>query len=172
MARRRDRRKTAATLDPDRFPISEYREYVLAKHQVGPGDLAACSPGEADHVMRVQGLARLPGLYREFLLTMGRNPYPLLPDVDWSYPDLVQIKGEVTRDLRAEGLDTAFLDGALAIGLGGGHFLFYIPDAETAGDDPPVWTCSDGQDREQTYATFRRFLLSAADAEPGAVRIS
>jgi hypothetical protein len=171
MGRRRDRGTPAATLDPGRFSIAEYREYVQARHRIGPGDLAGCSPGQVEHVMRVQGVGRLPGLYREFLLTMGGNPHPLMPGVDWSYQDLVQIKGEMLADLNAAGSDTGFLDDALVIGLGGGYFLFYIPDVSTAGDDPPVWTSSDGEDRTQAYSTFREFLLAVADDEPGAVRV-
>ncbi|GAA2423128.1 hypothetical protein GCM10010191_38810 [Actinomadura vinacea] len=171
MGRRRERGSPTATLDPRRFSIAEYREYVLARRQTGPGELAGCSPGEIEHLARVQGVGRIPRLYREFLLAMGKNPRPLLSGVDWTYPDLLQIKGEMTTDLTAAGIDTGFLDDTLLIGLGGGHYMFYIPNASTAGDDPEVWTSSDGGDRERAYPTFREFLLAIADDDGRAVRL-
>ncbi|MFD0856936.1 hypothetical protein ACFQ07_32195 [Actinomadura adrarensis] len=174
MANRRQRRpgEDPPTLDPRGFTIAEYREYVEAVHEIGPGCLSRCSPRQLEHVMRAQGLSRLPGLYREFLLTLGGNPSPLLPSFDCRYPDLVQIKGYLIDDLSGDGLDTSFLDGTLVIGLADGHFLLYIPGAETAGGDPPVWTSSDGFDRKRAYSSFREFLLAIADPRPGAVRIS
>lgn len=164
MSRKRDRKATSPALDPRRFTPAEYREHVRARRQAGPGELAGCSPGEVDTLMYVQQVGRVPWLYREFLLAMGKNPHPLLPTVDWSYSDLLQAKAEVTGDLRSDGVDTAFLDDALVIGLGSGHFIYYIPDASTAPDDPPVWTTTDGTDRKQLHATFREFLLSIVDS--------
>ncbi|WUI01181.1 hypothetical protein OHR68_04985 [Spirillospora sp. NBC_00431] len=162
MSRERDRKAKSSGLDPRRFTPVEYREHVRTIRQVGPGELAGCSAGEVDTLMYVQQVGRVPWLYREFLLAMGKNPRPLLPTVDWSYPDLLQIKAEVIEDLRSDGVDTAFLDDALVIGLGSGSFIFYIPGASTAPDDPPVWTTTDGSDRKRIHATFREFLLSIA----------
>lgn len=164
MSRKRDRKASPPALDPRRFTPAEYREHVRARRPVGPGELAGCSPGEIDNLMYVQGVARIPRVYREFLGAMGKNPRPLLPTVDWSYSDLLQIKAEVTADLQSDDVDTSFLDDALVIGLGSGYFLFYIPDASTAPDDPPVWTTTDGTDKKQIHATFRDFLLSIADS--------
>ncbi|GAA1775812.1 hypothetical protein [Actinomadura chokoriensis] len=170
MSRKRDR-APASALDPRRFTIAEYRAAVQARRQVRPGELAGCSPGEIDTLMYTQGVGRIPWLYREFLGAMGKNPKPLMPTVDWSYPDLLQAKAEVLEDLRSDAVDTGFLDDALVIGLGSGHFIYYIPDASTAPDDPPVWTASDGTDRVRLHATFREFLLSILDGAGQAVEI-
>lgn len=158
-------------LDPQRFTIAEYRDHVRARRQVRPGELAGCSPGEIDNLMYVQRVGRVPWLYREFLGTIGKNPKPLMPTVDWSYSDLLQAKAEVIEDLRSDGVDTSFLDDALVIGLGSGYFIFYIPETSTAPDDPPVWTTTDGSDQKQLYATFREFLLSIADDDGRVVEI-
>ncbi|MFA1538471.1 hypothetical protein [Actinomadura monticuli] len=170
MSRKRDRAAPDA-LDPRRFTIAEYRRQVLARRRVLPGELAGCSPGEIDTLMYTQQVGRVPWLYREFLGAMGKNPHPLMGTVEWSYPDLRQAKDEVIGDLRSDGVDTSFLDDALVIGLGSGHFIFYIPGASTAPDDPPVWTTSDGSDRKQIHATFREFLLSILDGDGHPVEI-
>ena len=171
MSRKRDGKSAPPTLDPQRFTMAEYREHVLARRQVKPGELAGCSSGEIDNLMYVQQVTRIPRLYREFLSTLGKNPQPLMPTVDWSYSDLLQSKTEVIEDLRADGIDTAFLDDALVIGLGSGYFVFYIPESGTAPDDPPVWTTADGTDQKCLYATFREFLLSIVDSDGRAVEI-
>ncbi|MFI0404526.1 hypothetical protein [Actinomadura sp. 3N508] len=171
MGRKRERKPAPSALDPARFTMVEYREHVLARRQVHPGELAGCSPGEIDNLMYVQRVSRIPRLYRDFLGTIGKNPRPLMPTVDWAYPDLLQSKAEVVGDLRADGTDTAFLDDALVIGLGSGYFIFYIPDVSTAPDDPPVWTATDGSDRRQLHGTFREFLLSIVDSDGRVVEI-
>ncbi|GAA3750994.1 hypothetical protein GCM10022225_39210 [Plantactinospora mayteni] len=89
-----------------------------------------------------------------------------MPAVDWNYEDLLQIKDDMRAELADLDDDVSWLDDTFMIALGGGYFVFYIPNVSTAPDDPPVWTCVDGKDRRRSYPTFRRFLLAVADDDP------
>lgn len=42
-------------------------------------------PGQVEHVMRMQRVGRLPALHWEFLLTMGGDPHPLPPGLEWPH---------------------------------------------------------------------------------------
>jgi hypothetical protein len=141
----------------------------MAKRLVAAGDLLGCSDAEIADLMRVQQVTRVPSLYRDFLRVMGRRPYPLMTGTDWSYEDLLVIKGSFRELLAEDDADPALLDDALVIALHQGYVVYYIPGVGTAPDDPGVWTYVEGEQPTNPWPTFRAFLLSLADMRRSAL---
>jgi len=155
---------TSPAMDPNRFSLPEYRNHLLERRLIRRRDQAGCTDAEIEQVMRAQRLTRLPALYRDFLKVMGKSPYPLMTGTDWSLHDLLEIKDAAQELLREDGADPAILEDALVMAMHQGYIVLYIPQAELAPDDPEVWLYEEqGQPRRQ-WPSFRRFLLSIAEA--------
>lgn len=150
-------------MDPRTFSITEFRDHLIAEGLAGSGDLVGCSEDEVEQIKRAQQVSRIPALYHDFLRVMGKSPYPLMIGTDWSFDDLLELKGDTREIFEEDGLDPAILDDALVIAVHQGYVVYYIPAAGSASDDPAVWTYVEGKQPTSPWPTFRAFLLSLVD---------
>ena len=133
--------------------IGEMIEYGLAQqHEIRGLTEDEISEVEADQA------TPLPGVYREFLKTMGKGAGRLLVGSDAFYPSILGLK-DAARELLAESGDPFELEESDVVVLmhQGYTFLFL----RGIGEDPPVFQWVEGDPEPKQIASTLPELLSS-----------
>lgn len=107
--------------------------------------IIGCSEQQIDRVMKVQGVKRLPDIYRQYLRVMGMSSGDLYTGTDVDYRFLHKLKIWAEKILK--GNNSLFVlpdDAFVFLTHQGWQFTYFHTD--TTDDDPPVYYWSEVQD--------------------------
>jgi hypothetical protein len=152
-------------MDQNSYSIKEFRGYLVSEGLAKSENFTGCTEEEIQHLMDVQQVEKIPKLYYDFLILMGKRPYPLMVGTDWSYKHLLEIKEWSIELIQEEGEDPSLLDDALVIAMHQGYMMYYIPFISMVSEDPPVWVYVEKEAPKMIALTFREFLLQVVDME-------
>ena len=118
-------------------------------------EISGCTEAEVREAERRLGFA-LPGVYRHFMLEMGKGAGGLFSDYDWTIDqlELVQIEArEVVGDMD---LGPGFLDGAFVLMI---HDRYEFKFLYLGSDDSPIHAFVEGVGIVGTWTSFWDFLM-------------
>lgn len=96
-----------------------------------------CTESEIAQIMKMQGVSRIPLLYKQFLLLMGRKGGRLQSVLDLFYPTLLELKKLASDSLEFDGSPFQLPSDAFVFATHLTHLYYYFSTAD--GDDPPVY---------------------------------
>jgi hypothetical protein len=106
---------------------------------------------------------RLPAVYRDFLLTMGRAAGEFLVGSDYSFPKLLTFRDAAAKLLHRWNSLFALSSAAVVFLFHQGHtFLFF--DTQANLDDPPVFMFTETESGvQQVFDSFSAWLIAALE---------
>lgn len=140
--------------------IEKMKTIMAQKGLATPDELIGCSQQEIKAAMDVQNVARLPKMYEDFLLAMGKNAGKLWKHGGgYTYPDIERFKEQAKRLLKVDRDPIVLPDDAFVFVIHEGMIFYYF--LTTEGDDPPVYVYSEIEfTHEQVDERLSDYLLN------------
>jgi hypothetical protein len=117
------------------------RSLLLAK-LASPAEIRGCTSEEVDTVERREAV-KLPTLYKEFLLKMGKGAGQFLKGTDIFYEHLPRLRGWAEESLRESNSSFQLSKSFFVFGSHQGY-EFMLLELRPNNEDPPVWIYSEG----------------------------
>jgi hypothetical protein len=134
-----------------------------------PGEIHGCTP-EQISALEAQTGVKLPSTYRSFLRMMGEGAGEFLVGTDWTFRNLVGLKGTAERLLKRSRVEAAPLSvSTFVFAMHQGYQFLYFDAAASA--DPSVFLFLEGEAAPRhVFAKFSEWLNSCVDDEIAAYR--
>lgn len=122
--------------------------------------IEGCSKSEID-ALESKWKIRLPAIYKDFLSAMGHCAGRFMVGTDYSYPKLLEFRGDAERLLREQQIGWTLPKTAFVFAFHQGYsFMFF----DTAGGelDPAVFLYTEGETKpKEVAASFSQWLVKA-----------
>ena len=106
--------------------IDELAAHLVERGLATEKNLVPCTPEEVAQVRETQDVDRLPPLYEDFLMRMGRRAGGLLRGTSVFYPGIVKFAGEMRNLLRENKVEHLVVPGSILLGMHQGYELYWL----------------------------------------------
>ena len=137
--------------------INKFKESLIGHGIATSEEIVPCSPEEVEQIESAQGV-KVPKMYRDFLLTMGRGAGKFYQGTDCFYPRLLEVREYALELLEEDDTDFSFPQDAFVFLVHQGYQFMYFWD-ESGSDEPQVYYFMEGGGKpEKKFSCFSDFL--------------
>lgn len=123
---------------PPTVYIQKLRDKLITLQLAEPHEIIGCAEVEIETLMTNQGVTFLPELYRQFLLTLGKQSGLLFQGTDAQYKYLMGMKEAAVELLQENGNPFDLPADAFVFRMHQGYIFFYFLTADK-NEDPPIY---------------------------------
>lgn len=131
---------------PPTVYIQKLRDKLITLQLAEPHEIVGCAEAEIETLMANQGVTFLPELYRQFLLTLGKQSGLLFQGTDAQYKYLMGMKEAAVELLQENGNPFALPADAYVFRMHQGYTFFYFLTADKH-ENPPIYRYLEMEDQ-------------------------
>lgn len=131
---------------PPTVYIQKLRDKLITLQLAEPHEIVGCTEAEIETLMTDQGVTFLPELYRQFLLTLGKQSGLLFQGTDAQYKYLMGMKEAAVELLEENGNPFALPAEAFVFRMHQGYIFFYFLTTDK-NENPPIYRYLEMEDQ-------------------------